>query len=80
MAAKAKAALIDDQVLFAGSINWTHGGFEHVYETNLEIHGGPAPGQALERFWRDWSQSDPARPPGFATRAIAFLKRLVWPA
>jgi phosphatidylserine/phosphatidylglycerophosphate/cardiolipin synthase-like enzyme len=59
-----KSIVIDGDVLFAGSSNWTEGGFTKVIETNLEIHGGRAPGEALAMFENDWNlRSDPAQIP-----------------
>jgi phosphatidylserine/phosphatidylglycerophosphate/cardiolipin synthase-like enzyme len=59
-----KSAVIDGRILFAGSTNWTTGGFEAVAETNLEIRGGRAPAQAEAMFARDWAtRSVPAEPP-----------------
>jgi len=59
-----KSGVIDGEVLFAGSINWTRGGFEAVAETNLEIHGGRAPQQAEAMFQRDWhTRAVPAERP-----------------
>ncbi|MDB5102068.1 MAG: ywiE [Cyanobacteria bacterium RYN_339] len=59
-----KIAVIDGETVFAGSINWTKGGFETVAETNLEVHGGRAPAQAEAQFLKDWNgRSDKAQPP-----------------
>lgn len=69
-----KSAVIDNQVLFAGSINWTDGGFEWVSETNLEIHGGRAPAQAAAQFAHDWVQrATPAEPPSALALALCKL-------
>lgn len=59
-----KSAVIDGRILYAGSLNWTRGGFEAVAETNLEVVGGRAPGQAEATFQQDWqTRSSPAEPP-----------------
>lgn len=69
-----KLAVIDGQVLFAGSTNWTPGGFERVAETNLEIHGGRAPAQAEAQFAQDWVQrAVPAEPPSALALALCKL-------
>lgn len=66
-----KSAVIDGQILFAGSINWTRGGFEWVSETDLEIHGGRAPQQAQAQFARDWvERAIPAEPPSKTALAL----------
>jgi phosphatidylserine/phosphatidylglycerophosphate/cardiolipin synthase-like enzyme len=59
-----KIAIVDGETVFAGSTNWTTGGFTTVAETNLEVHGGRAPGQAEAQFQKDWTtRSDQAQPP-----------------
>lgn len=69
-----KLALVDGEVLFAGSTNWTTGGFTRVAETNLEVRGGRAPLQAEARFQADWSQrSQKAQPPGPVALALCKL-------
>jgi phosphatidylserine/phosphatidylglycerophosphate/cardiolipin synthase-like enzyme len=69
-----KCAVIDGETLFAGSINWTKGGFETVAETNLEVHGGRAPGQAEAQFLKDWTgRADVAQPPSLVALQLCKL-------
>ena len=59
-----KVGIVDGQSAFAGSINWTPGGFQRVAETNLEIHGGPVIRSLEESFVKDWNEhSVPAARP-----------------
>ena len=69
-----KLAVIDGDTLFAGSTNWTTGGFTTVAETNLEVHGGRAPGQAEAQFQKDWTtRGDVARPPSLIALQLCKL-------
>lgn len=75
-----KSGVIDGEVLFAGSINWTRGGFEAVAETNLEIHGGRAPQQAEAMFQRDWqTRSVPAERPSVLALQLCKLYQATGP-
>ncbi|MDB5099016.1 MAG: phospholipase D/Transphosphatidylase [Cyanobacteria bacterium RYN_339] len=66
-----KLLVVDGERLIAGSINFSRGGLEWAYETDLEIFGGRAPGQAVAHFLVDWDQqADPSPGPGWVARAL----------
>ena len=55
VAAHMKSMIVDDEILHAGSANWAFGSWEHIAETNLEIHGGGAVEGARKQFETDWN-------------------------
>lgn len=65
-----KLLLVDGERLLAGSLNFSRGGFEWAYETDLEVFGGRAPGQALARFRADWDQALPSSGAGWLAEAL----------
>lgn len=65
-----KLLLVDGERLLAGSLNFSRGGFEWAYETDLEVFGGRAPGQALARFLADWDQGVASRGSGWLAEAL----------
>ncbi|MCC6750044.1 MAG: phosphatidylserine/phosphatidylglycerophosphate/cardiolipin synthase family protein [Deltaproteobacteria bacterium] len=69
-----KAVTVDGELLLAGSMNWTHGGFSTVRESCLEVRGGRAPAQVEARFAKEWDLSIPARR---ATRLELWISRLI---
>jgi phosphatidylserine/phosphatidylglycerophosphate/cardiolipin synthase-like enzyme len=65
-----KLVLVDGERLVAGSLNFSRGGFEWAYETDLEVFGGRAPGQARARFLADWAAAEAPRGPSWIVQAL----------
>jgi phosphatidylserine/phosphatidylglycerophosphate/cardiolipin synthase-like enzyme len=65
-----KLLLVDGERLLAGSLNFSRGGFEWAYETDLEVFGGRAPGQARARFLADWERAEASRGAGWLAEAL----------
>lgn len=60
-----KVAVMDQEICFVGSTNWTTNGLANNNETSLEIRGGEAPKRLHQVFVTDWeAQSEEVKDDG----------------
>ncbi len=52
-----KVAVVDEEVVWIGSTNWTNGGFEKNNEIDIRLHDPEIAKEIIEKFNNDWENA-----------------------